>query len=97
MDNRVKVLRRMHVVDDMISNEITKFTGSYYLDICKFDVEDFISMVIQWVCERMYYDYFSDIDDDSEEWSSIHNIIAKYIESVHIYNIEKFYADTCVK
>jgi hypothetical protein len=95
MDNKLRVLRRLGTVDSMINNEITKFTSSYYLKICDYDLEDFLTMIIQWVCERMYYDYFGDIDDESEEWSSIHNIIAKYIESIHYNNIKDFYFDNC--
>jgi hypothetical protein len=95
MDNKVKVLRRLSSVDDMIKNDISKFKGSYYLNICDYDLDEFITMIIQWVCERMYYDYFGDIDDESEEWSSIHNIIVKYVESVHSNNIEQFYSDAC--
>jgi hypothetical protein len=96
---RVKILRRLGSVHEIINNELSYFYSqrSKYQNLCKYDLEDFITIVIQWICEKMYYDYFSDIDDTSEEWSSIHNIIVEYIESVHFKTIKHFYNKKCSK
>ena len=94
-DVRLSILRRLSSVDDWTNYYLT--TEPYYFNICNYDFEDFLSMVIQWVCEKMYYDYYNDVDDDSEEWSLIHNIIVKYIELVHSNTINDFYKNKCGK
>lgn len=96
MDNKNNLLRKIHVVDNMITNDLSGFISNLrYVDVCNYGFDEFFTMIIQWVCERMYYTYFSHIDDDSKEWSSIHKMIVKYLESVHLKTIEDFFNEKC--
>jgi hypothetical protein len=95
--DKIKVLRRLGYVDDLLNNELKTYITklNIYINICDYNLDDFFTMIIQWVCERMYYNYFSDINDQSEEWNFMHNIIVKYLESAHFDTVKDFYHNHC--
>ena len=95
MSNKIKTLRRVHNIDELIQYKLDRYSNSFYFDICDYSIEQFIGIVSEWVIEAMYYDWFSDIDDDSEEWQEIYSIMVNYIESVHLKTIVNFHKKHC--
>jgi len=88
MDSRKRLLRRINNIDDLVDYRLERYT---YLDVCDVTMEGFFYMISQWVIEAMYYDYFGDVDDLSEEWTTMYRFMSKYIDSVHRKKIEDFY------
>jgi hypothetical protein len=43
----------------------------------------------------MYYEYFSDLNDDEEEWHEIWHMISEYITIVHSKKIFDFFKKRC--
>ena len=91
---KIKVLRRLSAVDFMLNN-LSNFSSGIFLNLCKYDFDDVFTMIIQWACENMYYDYFGDLEDDSEEWAYVHSVIVKYIETYHSETVKDFYDKKC--
>ena len=88
MDSKTRLLRRIHNIDDLVDYRLERYIN---LDVCDVTMEGFFYMISQWVIESMYYDYFGDVDDLSEEWTNMYRVMSKYIDSVHRKKIEDFY------
>jgi len=72
----LKVKRRLAVVDELFIYLMDKIYRPE--KICWYtDSDEFIEVVTSAVIERMYYDYFGDIDDLSDEWTRIYIGIQK--------------------
>jgi hypothetical protein len=94
-DTRIRALRRLEAVDELV---VLRLRNPFTFDICLYgDRELFLDHVISWVNEAMYYDYFSDIDDDSELWNKIWNIYHEYITIAYSKKIFDFYDNKCGK
>jgi hypothetical protein len=96
MDNNLRVLRRLHSVDELVDLRLKK---PFTFDICDFrkDKGWLLDFIIQSVNEDMYYTYFSDLNDDEEEWHKIWNMISEYITIIHSKKIFDFYNRRCGK
>lgn len=92
--NKIKVLRRTGVIDELVDYRLKK---PFTFDICDYDRDGgwLLDFIIVSVNEDMYYDYFSDIEDDTEEWHKIWNMISEYITIVHSKKIFDFYKKRC--
>ena len=97
--NKLYLMRRLGIIDELIDNSMESIYGksSSYYDICDYDLEGYITVVTQWIAERMYYDYFGDLDDSSEEWSEIYHKIKDYINVKHSNKIVSLYNKYCHK
>ena len=95
MDNNLRVLRRLHAVDELVELRLKK---PFTFDIC--DSRDkgwLLNFIIESVNEDMYYTYFSDLNDDEEEWHKVWNMINDYITIIHSKKIFDFYNRRCGK
>ena len=91
---RLKALRRIDALNDLVDLRLKQ---PFTFDICRYgDNGDwFLYHMISWANEQMYYDYFSDIDDDTEEWNKIWNIYSDYITITQSKKIFDFYKRKC--
>ena len=99
-DNKLRTLRRVHAIDEIINHKLDRIENMIIvnnLNLCELSLQQFYDMVAEYVKESMYYDYFSDIDDYSDEWREIHEIMTKYIDFVYGDKIENFYWGYCEK
>ena len=58
---------------------------------------DYQDAISYWISERMYYDYFSYLDDNGEEWRLIYENIFDYIDKKHSENMKQYFEDECGK
>jgi len=91
---KLKALRRLEAVDELVE---LRLRNPFTFDICHFSREMLLDHVIEWVTEAMYYDYFSDIDDNTKEWHKIWNIYYEYITIAYSKKIFDFYDKKCGK
>jgi hypothetical protein len=90
---RLRLLRRISVIDEMIVPSCERVLRWGY-DICRHDVNSYVSSVASNIVEDMYYEYFSDIEDDSDEWYRLSEMMKNYVQN-HYRTIEKFYKKRC--
>jgi hypothetical protein len=102
MDNKLRIIRRLYAIDlivqyrlDYYDDMILSDNNSRFFKFCDKDENYFFLVVSQWVIEHMYYNYFGDVDDASEEWKEIYNIMEKYIDALFGKKIKDFYNDRC--
>jgi hypothetical protein len=99
MDKKLRVIRRLYAIDGLIKYRLDHYNNMIEVmmdfGLCNENKEYFYAVVSRWVIEQMYYNYFGDIDDLSEEWTEIYNIMEKYIDSLYGKNIRDFFTDKC--
>jgi hypothetical protein len=69
--------RRIHNVDELIPFIIREVIDRE--NICKYSIDKYVDAVVYHTIEHMYWDFFADIDDSSEEWVEMYNAMEKYI------------------
>jgi hypothetical protein len=101
MDNNLKVLRRLHAVDDLIKYKLDVYDemikSNKDFGLCDENEQYFFLVISRRVIVDMYYNYFGDIDDDSDEWKEIFDVMEKYIDSLFGKTIRDFFTDRCGK
>jgi len=76
-DWKISLRRRIQNIDELIPSSIREIKDNF--NICKYTVDIYVSAVAANVIEHMYWDFFSDIDDGSEEWIKMYDTMEKYI------------------
>lgn len=98
-NTRLRVLRRLSPIDDLVDYKLRKYDNMIKTNIafglCDENEHYFYDVVKQWVIEQMYYGYFGDIDDSSDDWEEMYNIMEKYLDSNHKDNIKDFFISSC--
>ena len=89
---RFRLKRRLHVIDNHIEYYCKNVSG--YFNICVYDIDYFVDAVGEEIVNDMYYNYFSDVDDTSEGWKFLYEMIKNHIQS-HFKTIKKFYNKEC--
>jgi hypothetical protein len=92
-DIRLSALRRLSIVDTLIK---IKLEEEFNFD-CNYGAEGLLENLVEWTNEIMYYNYFSDIDDDTDEWHKIWNIYYDYITTTYAKEIFDLYDKKCGK
>ena len=99
MDNKLAILRRLYVIDNLVNFKLDKYDNSIAtkmeFGLCDESDEYFYGIISQWVIEQMYYNHFGNIDDSSEEWKELYNVMEKYINTLHGKTIRDFFNDIC--
>jgi hypothetical protein len=93
-DIRLMVLRRLDFVDSLVEISLRR---PFTFDICYHGKESLLDHIITRVNEDMYYFHFSDINDNSEEWRRIWNLLSTYITDAHTKKIFDLYDKRCGK
>ena len=91
-DIRLMVVRRLKFVDALVEVSLKR---PFTYDICYYGEESLLDHIISRVNEDMYYFHFSDIDDDSEMWRKIWNLLSIYITNTHSERIFDLYKKRC--
>jgi len=76
-DLEIRLRRRINKIDELIAFAIREVKDSH--NICKYTVDSYVGSVAANIIEHMYWDFFSDIDDSSEEWIKMYDTMEKYI------------------
>ena len=98
MENHIiRLLRRIHNIDSLVEHSIKSIYTLPKICILYDSGEILLDVIIEYVVDRLYYDYFSDIDDSSKEWEEMYNIIVKYARTTHGERIIEYYNKNCEK
>ena len=93
-DTRIRALRLLKAVDELIEYRLK---APFTFDICHYDKEWVLDHIISWANEDMYFEYFSDIDDNGEMWHKVWNVYNNYITTTYAKKIFDFYDKKCGK
>ena len=90
MENKLRLLRRLYAIENLVEYRLDDYTDmilsnndSRFFGLCNENEDYFYEIVIRWVMEQMYYNYFSDVDDTSEEWSEMYKMMEMYIDKLY--------------
>ena len=72
----VAAQRRIRNVDELIFVSADEVNVQY--SMCEIDEDDFIDATISKTLDTIYWDYFSDVDNSSPEWSEASKMMEKY-------------------
>lgn len=98
MENHIiQLLRRIHNIDSLIEYSIKSIYTPPKVCILYDNGKILLDVIIEYIVERMYHDYFGDIDDNSKEWEEMYNIIVKYVTTTHGEKIIEYYNNNCKK
>jgi hypothetical protein len=102
MENKLRLLRRLYAIENLIEYRLDDYVdmilsnNSYrFFKFCDKDEDYFYEVLVRWVIEQMYYNYFSDIDDTSEEWSEMYKMMEEYIDKLYSKKIKDFFNNRC--
>ena len=91
----VSFKRRIHNIDGLIPIVVSNLKKSY--NICGFSEKIFLEDVTYNTIDHMYWDFFSNIDDDSREWTQMFKAMEKYIEDNFGEELRNDYSSRCNK
>lgn len=94
-NQKIKLLRRLPSIDDLVKTALEDiYTPSKICDLYD-SGETLLDVITEFVVERMYYGYFSDVDDLSDEWRETYEMIVKYVKDVYSNGINDYYNNQC--
>lgn len=91
----IRLRRRLSMLDYEVESKLKsvyrpdKICGLYKSG------EELLNVVMETVIESMYYNYFSNIDDNSGEWGEIYRDMVKYITNKYGDKIKEYYHINC--
>lgn len=89
----IKVRRRTVHIDDEVEMAVRNFKDQFNT-IC-IGEHNFIATIIELTLDAMYWTYFSDIDDNSDEWNEIYGQIENYINKKFVPKLKMDYHLNC--
>jgi hypothetical protein len=83
---------------NMLDYEVESRVGRVYRpdNICKYEsAEELLDVIMEASIDSMYWNYFSNVDDNSSEWVSIYNEMVKYVENKYGDELRNYYINNC--
>jgi len=90
-----KVMRRIAAIDWEIEFAVREVKRQN--NVCFMGEDSFIETVIEKTIDSMYWDFFSDIDDNSKEWASAYYFMEQYINDNFVDKLRQNYQLNCNK
>ena len=90
----LKIMRRSHLIDD----ELKRLMNDIYKPnkICIYTSgEELVNVIIEATIDAMYWTYFGNMDDNSNEWSSIYHYMVNYLEDKYSKELLTYYDNNC--
>lgn len=87
--------RRIHNIDGLIPLMVDYYKKT--VNTCKVDEEIFIEDITYNTIDHMYWTYFSNIEDDTDEWTQMFRAMEKYIEDNFSEELRNDYRSHCKK
>ena len=88
------VRRRIDAVDWQIDFAV-KEVNRQYNNVCNLGEDGFIEIVIEKTIDSMYWDFFSDMDENTPEWGVSYQYILKYAEDKFTNKLKEYYHIKC--
>ena len=90
----LKLKRRFKDIDWRVEFAIKEFRWQQK-NICV-GFQTFLSVIIEKVCDSMYWDNFAhEMDDSSKEWYEIYKALEEYLQEKYIFELQKYYHINC--
>ena len=90
----LKLRRRLQFIDDEV--ELRLLLNYTTKNICRFEnEEELLDVIIDASIDSMYFTYFSDIDDNSKEWTDMYYQMYDYINNKYGKKIKEYYQTNC--
>ena len=90
----LSVRRRIDAVDWQIEFAV-KEVNRQYNNVCNLGEDGFIETVIEKTIDSMYWDFFSDMDENTPEWGASYQYILKYAEDKFTNKLKEYYHIKC--
>jgi hypothetical protein len=87
--------RRFDMLNYEVESRLNNTFGGGNICIFFKSEEDFFETIMEESIDSMYYNYFSNIDDNSGEWAHIYLDMVNYIRKNYQYKIMKHYDNNC--
>jgi len=87
------IRRRLGIIDDLVNQAMDEVEKQY--NLCELTEDKFIILVFNLVVDLLYWQHYSHVDDNSEEWDDMYNSIISYIDSEHIDKIVNRFSTKC--
>ena len=91
----VSFKRRIHNIDGLIPLIVSNIKKSY--NICEISETIFLEDVTYNTIDHMYWSYFSNVEDDTDEWTQMFKAMEKYIEDKFGEELRNDYRSRCNK
>ena len=93
--NTNRLRRLLHRVDYLVDHVIQY--SEYEDDFCSIfkSALSYFDYVTSEINQALYYNYFEDIDDSSEEWKEVYDMMVKYVDEVHGHHIRDHWLSMC--
>ena len=89
-----RVRRRVSAIDWQIGFAV-KEVARQRTNICNMGESGYIETVIEKTIDSMYWDFFSDMDDNSDEWTSAYHYMERYINNNFVNKLRENYQLNC--
>ena len=90
----IRLRRRLNMLDYEVEYRLSAVYRPNI--ICNYKSgEELLEVVAEEAIESMYWNYFTDIDDDSGEWDEMYHDMFKYIKNKHGNKIKEYYHINC--
>lgn len=87
------VKRRLHAIDWQIDFAIKEIDVQY--NVCGLSMEEYVETVIEKAITSMYWDFFSDMDDNSVEWEESYKLMLDYASKKFTQHLKNTYKQKC--
>jgi hypothetical protein len=88
-----RVRRRVTSIDWQIEFAVKEVKRQN--NVCSMREDDFIETVIEKTIDSMYWDFFSDMDENTPEWGASYQYILKYAEDKFTNKLKEYYHIKC--
>jgi len=83
-------------IRDKFDEYLSFLVKNYYRNPCEYENEHQMIEVIKYaIIERMYYDYFGDLDDNGKEWRKMFNVMDDHIYGSWGEKLSEYYNLRC--
>jgi len=93
----ITVRRRLLQISTLIHYLLDKYYQPEKICDLYGSYDEFIQVISEAVAERMYYSYFSHLDEMGDEWTEIYHGIMGYIDDHWGQRLEKYFNENCDK
>ena len=89
----LSVRRRVSAIDWQIEFAVKEVKRQN--NVCNMGEEVYVETVVEKTIEQMYWDFFSDMDDNTSEWSDSYKFMVKYLKSTFENELRQNYHLNC--
>ena len=87
------VKRRLHAIDWQIDFAIKEVKVQY--NVCGLSEEQYVETVIEKAITSMYWDFFSDMDENTVEWGESYKLMMDYASKKFTEKLRNNYQWSC--